>query len=163
MRNVIVIAVASLSLAGCSSLSMDAFKPTPKMVSVQVDSVPPGADAASSLGSSCKTPCSISVPESAESFNVTFTLAKHQPQTVQVQVTHMPGDFTSPATTTFDPNPVVGELQPVEPPKKQRRKPRKPPAPKPAPAAGSAFPAPAPAPAAPAPAAPAPAAPAPTR
>lgn len=160
MRNVIVIAIAGLSLAGCSSVSMDAFKPTPKMVSVPVDSVPPGADAASSLGSSCKTPCSISVPESAESFNVTFTLAKHQPQTVPVQVTHVPGDFTSPAVTTFDPNPVVAELQPAEPPKKQRRKPRKPPAPKPAAAApaaaGSAFPAPAPT-------APAPAAPAPTR
>lgn len=160
MRSVIVIAVAGLGLAGCSSLSMDALKPAPKTVSIPVDSVPPGADATSSLGSSCKTPCSISVPDNAESFSVSFTLPKYQPLTVPVQVTHVPGDFTSPATTTFDPNPVVGELQAAEPPKRQRRKPpRKRRAPKPAPAAaGSAFPAPAAAaPAAPPPAAPTPA------
>src|SRR5450759_537871 len=45
MRRVIVIAVAGASLAGCSSFSLDAFKPTPPTVQVQLDSVPPGADA----------------------------------------------------------------------------------------------------------------------
>lgn len=152
MRSVIVIAVASFGLAGCSGLSMDSFKPTPKTVSIQVDSVPPGADATSSLGSSCKTPCSLTVPENAESFSVAFALPNYQPLTVPVQVTRHPGDyFTSQPTTTFDPSPVVGELQ-AEPPKRPvRRKPRKRAAPKaapkaaavaPAPAADSAFPAP---------------------
>lgn len=148
MRSVIVIAVASFGLAGCSSLSMDSFKPTPKTVQLQVDSVPPGADATSSLGPSCKTPCSLSVPDNAESFSVAFALPNYQPLTVPVQVTRHPGDyFTSQPSVTFDPSPVVGELQ-AEPPKRPaRRKPRKRAAPKPAaaapaPAASSAFPAP---------------------
>ena len=148
MRSVIVIAVASFGLAGCSGLSMDSFKPTPKTVSLQVDSVPPGADATSSLGPSCKTPCALAVPENAESFSVAFTLPNYQPLTVPVQVTRQPGDyFTSQPSVTFDPSPVVGELQ-AEPAKRPvRRKPRKRATPKaaaaaPAPAASSAFPAP---------------------
>jgi len=142
MRSVIVIAVASFGLAGCSGLSLDSLKPTPKTVSLQVDSVPPGAEATSSLGPSCKTPCSLSVPENAESFSVAFALPNYQPLTVPVQVTRHPGDyFTSQPTTTFDPSPVVGELQ-AEPPKRPvRRKPRKRAAPKAAPKAAAAAPA----------------------
>jgi hypothetical protein len=147
MRSVIVIAAAGLSLAGCSSMSLDAFKPTPKAVSIQVVSVPAGADATSSLGSSCKTPCSLSVPDNADSFSVAFALPNYQPLTVPVQVTHQPGDyFTSSPTTTFDPNPVIGELQAEAPKKPVRKRPRKHRAPAAAAAAGatgSAFPAPA--------------------
>src|SRR3954449_3278019 len=50
MRRVIVIAAAGASLAGCSSLSLDAFTPTPPAVQVQLESIPPGADALTSLG-----------------------------------------------------------------------------------------------------------------
>src|SRR6202051_2425818 len=64
MRRVIVIAVAGASLAGCSSLSLDAFKPTPPTVQVQLESVPQGADARTSLGPGCKTPCSVDRPQS---------------------------------------------------------------------------------------------------
>ncbi len=144
MRSVIVVAIASFGLAGCSSMSMDVFKPTPKTVSLQVDSTPPGADATSSLGGSCKTPCTLSVPDSAESFSVAFALANHQPLTVPVQVTHHRGDYvTSQPSVTFDPNPVVGELQATPPPRRPaRHKPARKPRPTAAPAADSAFPAP---------------------
>ncbi|BAL11383.1 hypothetical protein BJA01nite_24810 [Bradyrhizobium japonicum] len=67
-----------------------------------------------------------------------------------------PGDFTTPASVTTDPNPVFAELQPAAPPKPVR-KPHRPKKPKPAataaapaeaapaaaaaaPAAGSPFP-----------------------
>ncbi|GAB1716574.1 MAG: hypothetical protein NTAFB05_16160 [Nitrobacter sp.] len=147
MLRFIVAAAAVIGLAGCSSLSLDTFKPAPPKVTVQLDSVPSGADARTSLGQSCKTPCSVEVP-TAESFSVSYTLANYQPLTVPVQVTHHPGDLTSPATTTADPNPVVGELQAVTPAKPVRKKRRKRRAPKAAaaassPAAASPFPDPA--------------------
>src|SRR5260370_35884033 len=153
MRRVIAIAVAGASLAGCSSFSWDAFKPTPPTVQVQLDSLPPGADARTSLGPGCKTPCSVAVPVPDSGFTVTYTLNRFQPTTVPVQVIRLPGDFSSPASTTVDPNPVVAELQPAGPPpraaRKKMLKPKKPKAPKGAaapPAAGSPFPEPAAAP-----------------
>ena len=131
MRRVIVIAVAGASLAGCSSLpSMDYFKPTPPTFQVQLDSVPQGADAKTSLGPGCKTPCSVSVQAPDTGFSVTYTLPRFQPATVPVQVIRLPGDVTTPATTTFDPNPVVAELQPAGPPPKPARKMMRPPKPK---------------------------------
>jgi hypothetical protein len=155
MRRVIVIAVAGCSLAGCSSFSWDAFKSTPPTVVVQLDSVPPGADARTSIGPGCKTPCSVTLPTpEGGGFTVTYALNKFQPATVPVQVIHVPGDITTSATTTVDPNPVVAELQPAGPPPRAGRKmvmhPKKPKKPKTAgapPAEGSPFPAPGQAPA----------------
>ena len=149
MRRVIVIAVAGASLVGCSSFSFDALKPAPPALQIQLDSVPSGADARTSLGPGCKTPCSVAVTAPDSGFTVTYTLNKFQPATVPVQVIHIPGDFSTPASTTFDPNPVVAELQPAGPPPRAARKtilkPKKPKPPKgaaPAPAA-SPFPDPA--------------------
>src|SRR5438105_13897165 len=129
MRRVIAIAVAGASLGGCSSLpsiSWDYFKPTPPTVQVQLDSIPPGAEARTSLGPSCKTPCSVAVPAPDGGFSVTYTLNRFQPTTVQVQVVHLPGDLATPASTNIDPNPVVAELQPAGPPPQAARKMLKP-------------------------------------
>jgi hypothetical protein len=168
MRRVIVIAVAGFSLTGCGSLSWDAFKSAPPIVQVRLESVPPGADALTSLGPGCKTPCSVGIAAADTSFSVTYTMTKFQPVTIPVQVTQIPGDLTSSGSTRIEPNPVVAQLQAEGPPPKAVRKMHRPRKPKPptgasAPpaAAGSAFPDPAQAPsAAPAPspaAAPAPA------
>ena len=144
MRRVIVIAAAGLGLAGCSSFSLDAFKSTPPPLQVQLDSTPQGADARTSLGPGCKTPCSVAVPAADAGFTVTYTMNKFQPATVPVQVINNPGDFTTPASTIVDPNPVIAELRPAGPPPKPvRAKPKKP---KPAAAAApSPFPNPPPA------------------
>src|SRR6202171_2031241 len=122
MRRVIVIAIAGASLAGCSSFSLDAFKPTPPTVQVQLDSVPSGADALTSLGPGCKTPCSVAVPAPDGGFSVTYTLNKFQPATIPVQVIRVPGDISTPASTTVDPNPVIAELQLAGPPPSAARK-----------------------------------------
>lgn len=148
MRHLVVIALAGLSLGGCASMS-DAFKSTPPDVTVQLDSVPPGADAVASTGQSCKTPCSIKVPPA--DFTVTFSLDKFQTTTVPVQVAVAQGGFMSEGTTTVTPNPVTAELQAAKPSRKARqvRKPRKPKPAAAAPAAeapaesSSPFPAPA--------------------
>ena len=140
MRRGIAIAAAGLTLAGCSSFSFDAFRSTPPTVQLQLDSVPSGADALTSLGPGCKTPCSVAVPVADAGFSVTYTLNKFQPVTVPVQVIHIPGDFSTPASTTVDPNPVIAELQPAGPPPRAVRKPLKPKKPKP-PKATAAAPA----------------------
>ena len=53
-------------------------------VQVQLESTPPGADATTSLGPGCKTPCSVSVPAPDAGFTVTFDAA-------QVPAGHRPG------------------------------------------------------------------------
>ncbi|MGY4309534.1 hypothetical protein ACVIJ6_006777 [Bradyrhizobium sp. USDA 4369] len=154
MWRVIAIAIAGAGLAGCSSFSMDSFKMAAPEVPVQLDSVPQGAEAKTSLGPGCKTPCTVSVPAPDAGFTVTFTMDKYQPATIPVQVIRNSGDFNSSPPVVMDPSPVVAELQPAAPAPKavkhmrpKKPKPQKsaaaPAAAAPAPAAtGSAFPAP---------------------
>lgn len=139
MRRVIVIALAGASLCGCSSAPSlssfgDYFKSTPPSIQVQLESQPPGAEATTSLGPGCKTPCSISVPApDSNTFTVSYALNKFQPATVQVAVIRNPGDFANPATTMTDPNPVFAELQPAGPPPRHKgMKPKRVRQPKPA-------------------------------
>jgi hypothetical protein len=117
MRRVIAIAIAGASLGGCSSTPSfsftDYFKSTPPAMQVQLESQPAGADAKTSLGPGCKTPCSVSVPAPDTGFSVTFALPKFEPATVQVNVIRNPD---GPAIT--DPNPVFAELRPAGPPPK---------------------------------------------
>jgi hypothetical protein len=140
MRRVIAIAVAGMGLAGCSSFSLDSLKSTPPLVPVTLESAPPGADATTSLGPACKTPCSVQVPAPDAGFSVTFAMPKFEPVTVPVQVIRNPGDYASPPTTIIDPSRVFAELKPAGPPPKVG----KPMRPKQAKAAAAA-PAPAPA------------------
>ena len=140
MRRVVAIAVTGASLAGCSSLSLDSFKPAPPLAKVALESAPSGADATTSLGPACKTPCSIDLPAPDAGFSVTFASPKFQPVTVPVQVIRNPGDFASPPTTIIDPSPVFAELRPAAPPPKPMR-PKKPKPPKAAAATAPAQPA----------------------
>jgi hypothetical protein len=164
MRRVIVIAAAGFSLAGCGSLSWDAFKSTPPPMQIQLESTPPGADARTSLGPGCTTPCSVNIPTPEGSdFTVTYTMDKFQPATV-------PAHVIRDGSARIDPNPIVAELQRVGPPPKPARKkmhrprPNLPKAAAAPPAAESPFPNPAPTPAAaPAPAAAPPPPPPPAR
>jgi hypothetical protein len=152
MRRVIVIAAAGLSLAGCSSFSWNAFKSAPPVVQVQLESTPPGADARTSLGPGCKTPCSVAItPPEGSDFTVSFAMDKFQAATVPAHVIHIPGDFMSSGSARIDPNPIFAELQRMGPPPKPVRKmhqPRKPKPPNDAaapPAAETSFPNPTPA------------------
>src|SRR5882757_10346634 len=86
--------VGALSVAGCSSWtpSWD-FLPSMSSVgaslggganvSLTIESDPPGADAKTSLGPGCRTPCMIPVPADRE-FSVNYSLNGYLPQTVAV-------------------------------------------------------------------------------
>jgi hypothetical protein len=135
----IAIAVTGLDLVGCSS------RPTPPSFEIQLESTPPGADARTSFGPGCKTPCAVNAPLPDGNFTVTYTLEGFQPVTIPVQISGSPAGFMTPGTSRIDPNPVVAQLQPIVPPKPERKpvrskKPNKPAAPA---AAGPAFPTPA--------------------
>jgi hypothetical protein len=121
MHRIIAVAITGASLAGCSSFSLDSLKSAPPMVKVALESAPPGADATTSLGPACKTPCSVDVPAPDAGFSVTFASPRFQPVTVPVQVIRNPGDYASPPTTIIEPSPVFAELQPAAPPPKARK------------------------------------------
>jgi hypothetical protein len=83
------------------------FKAAPKPISLQLESQPPGADAKTSLGPGCRTPCAVPIAASAD-LTVTFTLAGHQPRTVPVQVIE---DARSDPNPKLAPNPAYAELE----------------------------------------------------
>jgi hypothetical protein len=121
---------------------------------IQLESEPAGAEAKTSTGQACRTPCSLSVP--ANEFTVTFSQPGFQPQTLPVRVAA--SDAVDPASGEMQaprlvPNPVYAELQPAAPAPTARRRATQPRKPRPAAAA--------PRPTAAAPMAPAPTAPAP--
>jgi hypothetical protein len=121
MRRVIAIAAMGLSLAGCSSFSTDSltsyFQSAPPTVQLQLESTPPGAEAKTSIGPGCKTPCSITITPPEGGFTVNYALNQFQPATVAVQVIKTPGDLLTSATTKVNPNPVIAQLQPATPAK----------------------------------------------
>jgi hypothetical protein len=136
-------AVASaLALAGCGSWapSWD-FLPSSLSsganVSLTIESDPPGADARTSLGPSCRTPCMIPVPADRP-FTVNYSLNGYQPQVVQVAprggAAEGPVDvaggvsdtYGAPAQPEVAPNPVYAQLQPAAPPAPVRKRGGKP-------------------------------------
>ena len=161
MSRVIAVVACGFMLAACSATmpSLDVMKSTPQPETLAIESEPSGAEAKTSLGESCRTPCKLSVQPGSE-FSVTLALSGYQPQTVSVRP-----EADGPRLA---PNPVHVDLRPAAPAKKLVAKKKKPVAaaahpaapPPMASAASPPPPAPAPAPAlAPAPSAPTEAAP----
>jgi len=138
MRRVIAMAAVAISLAGCSSFSsgdyFSAFKSAPPSIKVQLESSPPGADARTSIGPGCKTPCSVNVtpPDGVTSFLVNYSMPGRQPASMPVAIIKDPGGVFASDTYRVSPNPVMAELQPPPPPPKpakpMRPKRKKPPA-----------------------------------
>jgi hypothetical protein len=115
MRRVIVVIAWGLVLAACSTTmpSLDFMKSAPQAETLVLESEPPGAEARTSLGQSCRTPCQLAVQPGSE-FSVTLSLSGYQPQTVAVRPE---AQGASPAPR-LAPNPVHVNLQAVKPPKK---------------------------------------------
>lgn len=115
-------------------MNMDAFKPAPVMETLRFESEPSGAEAKTSTGQTCRTPCALAVPAS-NGLSVTFTLNGYKPEAETVELVSM-GDGTS----SLRPNPVLVELTPGAAPKKTAPAPakKKKPAPKPKPASAAA-------------------------
>jgi hypothetical protein len=125
MKRVIAVTACGLALAACSTSmpSLDFFKSTPPTEVLRVESEPPGADARTSQGQSCRTPCELTVQTGGE-IAVTYALNGYQPQTLQVRPEVPPTSYGETGTGTsgrLQPNPVYAELQPIKPPPKKKR------------------------------------------
>jgi len=158
MSRIIVVVACGLGLASCASWtpsfswipSFDSGKPKVATANLTVESDPPGAEARTSQGQSCRTPCTLAVPTSGE-FAVSYTLNGYTPQSVTVRAQTVGGTFSldggSGGETTLEPNPVFVELKPSgpppkPPPPKKKKRPLPPPAAPGAAAAGTTAPPP---------------------
>jgi hypothetical protein len=122
LARAIVFLGCGVLLSACGSTVSEYFSSSGGQATLQLNSDPAGAVATTSMGASCRTPCSLQVPTSNE-FTVTFALDGYQPQTVPVRVRPADNMFGS---ATVSPNPLLAQLQPVAPPAppKKRRVPR---------------------------------------
>jgi hypothetical protein len=121
MSRVIAVVACGFILAACSMSmpSFDFFKSSPATELLRIESEPPGADARTSLGQTCRTPCEMTVPANSE-LAVTVAMTGYQPQTLPVRAAGPSSD------SHMQPNPLYVELQPAAP-----VKPAKPAAPPP--------------------------------
>jgi hypothetical protein len=117
MTRVIAVIAWGLMLGACSATmpSLTFMKSAPQTETLALESEPPGAEAKTTLGQSCRTPCQLSVQPGSE-FSVTVALSGYQPQTVAVR-SEAEGASTGPRVA---PNPVHVTLQAVKPPKKSK-------------------------------------------
>jgi len=120
-RNFAVVA-CGLSLSACTSWmpSLDLFTPAPATATLTIESDPPGAEARTSLGNTCRTPCTMSVT-AANEFTVSYSLNGYTSQSLPVK----PGSATG-SGALLDPNPVFAQLIAVPPakpapPKRKKR------------------------------------------
>jgi hypothetical protein len=131
MKRTVAIAACGLSLAGCSGLSMPSMPSFslpgsgPGTTTVQFESEPAGAEARTSSGQTCRTPCAQAI--AANELTVTFSLNGYQSQTIPVRISASteavdPNTGVAPAPRMV-PNPVYVELQPAAPPPPAARKP----------------------------------------
>jgi hypothetical protein len=117
MSRVIAVVACGLTLAACGSLSsMNFLKSASPNETLRLESEPPGADAKTSLGPSCRTPCELTVQAGSE-LTVTLALAGYQPQTVSVRPEAPPANQRDAdgvgGVAKLAPNPIYVELQPA--------------------------------------------------
>jgi hypothetical protein len=147
MSRLIAVVAWGFMLAACSAtvpnLNLDFMKSAPQAETLAIESEPPGAEAKTSLGHSCLTPCQLAVQPGSE-FSVTLALSGYQPQTVSVR----PEAEGATAPPRLRPNPVQVDLQAVTPKKpiaKKKKSVATPARPAASPPVASAAPTPAPA------------------
>jgi hypothetical protein len=147
-NRLLAVVIAGISIASCSTTStpkttstpnttstssssrglFDVFnKPKPVATVMLIESNPASAQAKTSFGKTCTTPCTMLIGESTD-FTVTFTLAGYVQQTLPVHATMKPGGWSEPPAPTFDPPSLFPTLEKETPPAVARKPSKKPPA-----------------------------------
>jgi hypothetical protein len=114
MSRVIAAVACGFTLAACSMSmpSFDFFRSSPATEQLRIESEPPGADARTSQGQTCRTPCELTVPSNGD-LSVSFAMNGYEPQSVPVHAGAGNG--------VMQPNPVYVELQPSAPAKPAKK------------------------------------------
>jgi hypothetical protein len=127
LNRVAAVACLGLGLAGCGypswmpSWDMSFPSAPPPASTIQIESEPAGADAKSSVGPSCRTPCSLTVA-TANPFTVTFSLAGYESLIVPVAPRPQGEAREAGQALKFDPDPVYAQLEPTPTPGKGKKK-----------------------------------------
>jgi hypothetical protein len=126
MSRVIAVAASGFFLAACSMSMPSLFRSEPPTEVLRIESEPPGADARTPEGLSCRTPCELTVPTSGE-VAISFALQGYQPQTISVRAEGAPAASYADAAPPprLQPNPVYAELTPTTPPRGKKKAPAK--------------------------------------
>jgi hypothetical protein len=119
------VALAGLGLASCGTTStpapastststssgfFNAFKEKPTKTLLLIESNPGGAQATTSFGQTCTTPCTMLIGESND-FTVTFTLPGYVSQTLTVHAKMNSGGWTAAPSPVFDPPSLFPTLE----------------------------------------------------
>src|SRR5262245_5433362 len=114
----LAIVICCLGLASCSSgaaiPSFDVFKPKPTTTLMLIQSSPSGAEARTSLGQTCRTPCTFQIG-AADDFTVSFALDGYNQQTLTVHSTMSGGGFTTAPSPVLNPSSLFATLERVTP------------------------------------------------
>jgi hypothetical protein len=115
MSRVIAFVACGFTLAACSASmpSLDFFKSAPATETLRIESEPPGADARTTQGQTCRTPCELTVQGGGD-LSVTVALNGYQPQTVALKSDQAEGKLS--------PNPLYVELQAAATPAPTKKK-----------------------------------------
>ena len=102
--------------------SLDLFRSGPPTEVLRIESEPPGADARTAEGQSCRTPCELTVPSTGE-VAISFALQGYAPQTINVRAEAPPAASYAEAAppTRMQPNPVYAELTPAAPQRQKKK------------------------------------------
>lgn len=113
--------ICGLGMAACSSMaSFDSLKPKPESTILLIETNPASAEARSSLGRICRTPCTMTIATAGD-FTISFARDGYEPQTVTVHSTMSAGDYMTAPSPVLDPSPVYVNLEPLRHAKPQRQ------------------------------------------
>jgi hypothetical protein len=107
--------ICGFGLAACSSFTMpgfDALTPKPTTTVLLIQSNPGGAEARSSLGPTCRTPCTMAIGAAGD-FTISLARDGYEPQTVTVHSTMSGGGYMTAASPTLEPTSVDVTLEPL--------------------------------------------------
>jgi hypothetical protein len=115
LERAFALVMCGFGLAACGSLTMpgfDSLKPKPRTTVLLIQSNPASAEARSSLGGTCRTPCTMAIGAAGD-FTISFARDAYAPQTVTVHSTMSEGSYTTGPSPTLDPSSVFVTLEPL--------------------------------------------------